>query len=49
MPNIIFHPDIEKGVKVLYEWYQNQAIDLGDDFLAELGTAYEAIIELAET
>ena len=46
MLNIIFHPDIENEVKASYEWYQNQAEGLGEDFLTELETAYQAIIEL---
>ena len=49
MLNIIFHPDIEKEVKASYEWYQNQAAGLGEDFLTELETAYQAIIELPNT
>jgi hypothetical protein len=39
MPNIIFHPDVEHEVKASYEWYQRQAIGLGDDFLSELESA----------
>ncbi len=49
MLNIIFHPDIENEVKASYEWYQNQAAGLGEDFLTELETAYQAIIELSNT
>jgi len=49
MLNIIFHPDIENEVKASYEWYQNQAAGLGEDFLTELETAYQAIIELPNT
>ena len=49
MSNIIFHPDIENEVKSSYEWYQNQADGLGEDFLSELETAYQAIIELPDT
>ncbi len=30
-------------VKASYEWYQRQADGLGDDFLTELETAYQAI------
>lgn len=44
MLDITFHPDIEHEVKASYEWYQNQAVDLGEDFLTELETAYHAII-----
>ncbi len=49
MLNIVFHPDIEHEVKASYEWYQNQAVGLGEDFLTELETAYQAIIELPNT
>jgi len=28
-----FHPDIELEVQASYEWYQKQAVGLGDDFL----------------
>jgi hypothetical protein len=49
MPNIIFHPDIEYEVKASYEWYQNQAVGLGEDFLTELETAYQMITELPDT
>ena len=49
MLNLIFHPDIEHEVKASYEWYQNQAVGLGDDYLNELETAYQAIVELPDT
>jgi len=49
VPNIVFHPDIEHEVKASYEWYQNQAAGLGDDFIEELEIAFDAIIELPET
>ena len=49
MPKIIFHPDIEYEVKSSYTWYQKQAEGLGEDFLTELETGYEAIIELPNT
>lgn len=49
MLNITFHPDIEHEVKASYEWYQNQAVGLGNDFLSELEAAYDAIIELPKT
>ncbi len=49
MHNIIFHPDIEFEVKASYEWYQNQADGLGEDYLTELESAYQAIIELPDT
>jgi len=47
--NIIFNPDIRNEVKALYDWYQNQATGLGEDFLTELESGYEAIIELPDT
>ena len=49
MPEIIFHPDIELEVKASYEWYQNKADGLGDDYIAELEAAYQTIIELPDT
>ncbi len=49
MPEIIFHPDIEYEVKASFHWYQDQAEGLGDDFLTELETAYQTIIELPTT
>lgn len=49
MLNLIFHPDIEHEVKASYEWYQNQAVGLGEDYLNELETAYQAIVELPDT
>ena len=49
MLNVIFHLDIELEVKASYEWYQNQAEGLGEDFLTELESAYQAILELPNT
>ena len=49
MFEIIFHPDIELEVKASYQWYQNQADGLGEDFLKELEKAYETIVELPNT
>ena len=49
MLNIIFHPDVKHEVKASYEWCQNQAAGLGEDFLTELETAYQAMIELPNT
>jgi len=49
MPNILFHPDVALEVKASYEWYEEQAAGLGDDYLTELESAYEAIAELPNT
>jgi hypothetical protein len=49
MPKIVFHPDIASEIKASYNWYQEQAAGLGDDFIAELESAYETIEELPET
>ena len=49
MAKIIFHPAVAVEIKVSYEWYQNQSEGLGDDFLSELESAYQAIIELPDT
>ena len=49
MPKLIFHPEVKNEIKASYEWYQNQAEGLGDDFLAELESACKAIEELPNT
>jgi len=49
MHNLVFHPDIEIEVKSSYQWYQEQAYGLGNDFMHELENAYEAIEELPNT
>lgn len=46
MYKLIFHPEVEYEIQASYEWYENQATGLGDDFLNGLETAYQAIIEL---
>ena len=46
MLNIIFHPDIAYEVKSSYDWYQRQTKGLGEDFLSELESSYQAIREL---
>ncbi len=49
MPGLRFHPDIALEVKASFFWYQEQANGLGDDFLDELESAYQAIKELPRT
>jgi plasmid stabilization system protein ParE len=49
MPNIVFHPDVALEVKASYKWYEEQAVGLGEDYLSELESAYEAIIEFPDT
>lgn len=49
MPKIVFHPEIASEIKASYNWYQEQASGLGDDFIAELEAAYDAVAELPET
>ncbi len=49
MLEIKFHPDVAIELKASYQWYQNQAEGLGEDFLLELESAYQAIQELPET
>ena len=45
MPELRFHPEIASEVKASYLWYQEQANGLGDDFLDELESSYQAISE----
>jgi len=49
MSDVIFHPDVVTEVKASYEWYQDQAAGLGEDFLSELESAYQTIIEFPDT
>ncbi len=49
MLKVIFHPDIALEVKSSYDWYQRQAEGLGEDYLSELESSYQAIRELPDT
>ncbi len=47
--SLIFHPEVEQEVKASYDWYQNQADGLGEDFLSELETAFQTILSMPDT
>ncbi len=49
MLEIKFHPDVAQEIKSSYQWYQRQAEGLGEDYLSELESAYDAVCELPET
>jgi len=49
MAEIIFHPDVYSEAQTAYDWYENQAFGLGDDFLRELEAAIQTVSELPET
>jgi len=49
MNEIEFHPDVATDIKESFDWYQKQADGLGDDFLNELESAYQAVSELPNT
>ncbi len=49
MNEIQFHPDVAIDIKESFDWYQKQADGLGDDFLNELESAYQAVSELPNT
>ncbi len=40
MLKLSFHPDVSKEIKASYDWYQEKAENLGDDFINELESAY---------
>ena len=44
MAELLFHPDVSAEVKAAYNWYQEQAEGLGDDFIAELESVYQKIM-----
>ena len=49
MIGILFHPDVFSEVKEAYDWYENQAYGLGDDFMSELEAAFQTVSELPGT
>lgn len=49
LSKIRFHPDVLDEIKSSYIWYQEQTLGLGDDYLNELESSYQAIIELPDT
>jgi len=49
MVNLFFHPDVSSEIKASYDWYQEQADGLGEDFLNELEYSYQAIVEFFDT
>jgi hypothetical protein len=49
MSKLFFHPDVFYEVNESYIWYQEMSEGLGDNFLDELETAYQTIIELPDT
>ncbi len=49
MRTLKFHPEVADEISAAYWWYQEQAEGLGDDFLNELESAYQAVVEFSET
>ncbi len=49
MEGLIFHPDVKEDIKSSYQWYQEQAEGLGEDFISELEASYQAIVEFSDT
>lgn len=49
MLRLVFHPDVSAEIRASYSWYQGLAEGLGDDFLNELESAYEAILAFPQT
>ncbi len=45
MAELLFHPDVSAEVKAAYHWYQQQAEGLGDDFVVELESVYQKVID----
>jgi len=46
---LVFHPDVAAEISASFDWYQEKANGLGDDFLNELESSYDAITELPNT
>jgi toxin ParE1/3/4 len=49
MPHLVFHPALSSEIKASYDWYEDKANGLGDDFLSELELGFQAIIEYPDT
>ena len=49
MPSLEFHPDISQEVREGYLWYESKTVGLGEDFLNELESAFNIILELPGT
>ena len=49
MPKLIFHPDVSSEIKASYKWYQVKVNGLGENFINELESAYQAIVEFPKT
>jgi hypothetical protein len=49
MSSLKFHPDIYLEVSEGYHWYESKSIGLGEDFLDELDSAFNLILELPDT
>jgi len=49
MPSLEFHPDIYQEVSEGYRWYESKSTGLGEDFLNELDSAFNLILELPDT
>lgn len=45
MARLLFHPDVSVEVKAAYDWYQQQAEGLGDDFVVELELVYQKVMD----
>ncbi len=49
MLKLSFHPNVSCEIKASYIWYQEKVDGLGEDFINELESAYQAIIEFPQT
>lgn len=49
MSELTFHPGVSIEVRASYDWYQQKANGLGEHFISELESAYQAIIEFPRT
>jgi len=47
--SVVFHPDVELDISDSYHWYEGKTPGLGDDFLTELESSYDAVVEMPDT
>ena len=46
MNSVVFHPDVVLEIKSSYEFYKFKSAGLGEDFINELESAFEVIIDM---
>lgn len=46
MYQLLLHPDVKSDIKHSFDWYQEQSLGLGNEFIQELEEAFQSIQSL---